>query len=98
MSCTGAVIAYKMSQIFLRDLIFSLAPEKISKFRSEIQRHRHHLVPYLIAIRIPPIAPHWLYNMASPIIKVPLRYFTLGEPIGWQWVPEITRNELRIRS
>lgn len=37
---------------------------------------------YLVAIRMAPIAPHWFINMASPIVKVQLRYYFLGCFLG----------------
>lgn len=69
-------------------------PSSPFRFRNELQRHRHHLAHYLIALRFTPVAPHWFINMASPIVKIPIHYYFIGglrggKGLAWLGAPPL---------
>lgn len=54
----------------------------LQKIRLQVQRYRSELLVYLIFLRLTPVFPNWLLNLASPIVGVPLRVFLLSTALG----------------
>lgn len=48
----------------------------------QVDKHRDHLINYIIFLRITPFLPNWFINITSPIINVPLGVFFLGTFLG----------------
>lgn len=48
----------------------------------QVDRHREHLINYIIFLRITPFLPNWFINITSPVINVPLGVFFLGTFLG----------------
>uniref|UniRef100_A0A672LWV3 Transmembrane protein 41B-like n=1 Tax=Sinocyclocheilus grahami TaxID=75366 RepID=A0A672LWV3_SINGR len=54
-----------------------------SMFRPwSVDKHREHLINYIIFLRITPFLPNWFINITSPVINVPLGVFFLGTFLG----------------
>lgn len=51
-------------------------------FLYQVDRHRDHLINYIIFLRITPFLPNWFINITSPVINVPLGVFFIGTFIG----------------
>lgn len=49
---------------------------------SQVERHREHLINYIIFLRITPFLPNWFINITSPVINVPLKVFFIGTFLG----------------
>lgn len=47
-----------------------------------VERHRDHLLNYVVFLRVTPLLPNWFINLASPVIGVPLVPFTVGTFFG----------------
>ncbi|ORC85887.1 SNARE associated golgi family protein [Trypanosoma theileri] len=54
----------------------------LSKIRTQVHRHRSELFVYLLFLRLTPILPNWLVNLASPVVGVPIRVFALATFVG----------------
>ncbi|GET86833.1 hypothetical protein, conserved [Leishmania tarentolae] len=54
----------------------------LTKIRSQVACHRSDLFVYLIFLRLTPILPNWLVNLASPVLGVPLRTFAGATFLG----------------
>ncbi|KAH9598368.1 SNARE associated Golgi protein [Trypanosoma melophagium] len=54
----------------------------LSKIRTQVHRHRSELFVYLLFLRLTPILPNWLVNLASPVVGVPIRIFALATFVG----------------
>lgn len=54
----------------------------VPKLRAQVVRFRSELLAYLLFLRLTPILPNWLINLASPIVGVPLTHFALATFIG----------------
>uniref|UniRef100_A0A915PTJ0 BING4 C-terminal domain-containing protein n=1 Tax=Setaria digitata TaxID=48799 RepID=A0A915PTJ0_9BILA len=80
-SACGAQICYFFALLFGRERIMALAPEKISKWRNEISDFDS-LFYFIIFLRITPVLPNWLINLASPIFDVPISAFFFGTFLG----------------
>ncbi|MCP9265412.1 WD repeat-containing protein 46 [Dirofilaria immitis] len=65
------------SFLFGRERILAFAPEKISKWKNEVTDFDS-LFYFIIFLRITPILPNWLINLASPIFDVPVSTFFSG--------------------
>ncbi|RNF26360.1 SNARE associated golgi family protein [Trypanosoma conorhini] len=54
----------------------------LAKIRLQVNRYRGDLFVYLLFLRLTPILPNWLVNLASPVVGVPLRVFALATCLG----------------
>ncbi|KAF8300307.1 putative SNARE associated Golgi protein [Trypanosoma cruzi] len=54
----------------------------LAKIRLQVTRYRGDLFVYLLFLRLTPILPNWLVNLASPVVGVPLRVFALATCLG----------------
>lgn len=56
----------------------------VQRLTSEVRKHRDagDLFGYFLFLRLTPVLPNWLINLASPIAEVPVWMFTLGTAIG----------------
>ncbi|KAJ8298807.1 hypothetical protein KUTeg_022867 [Tegillarca granosa] len=69
--------------IFLSILSGFLFPFPLALFLvCLVERHREHLLNYIIFLRITPFLPNWFINITSPVINVPLTPFFLGTFFG----------------
>lgn len=48
----------------------------------QVDKHRDHLINYIIFLRITPFLPNWFINITSPVINVPLGVFFIGTFLG----------------
>lgn len=81
-SATGAVICYTISHLFGRAFVLRKFPERIAKWQADIGQHRDDFLNYIIFLRVTPILPNWLINIASPVLNVPLKPFFWGTFLG----------------
>lgn len=81
-SAIGASVCYLLSALVGRPLVQRYWPERVRQWSLHVARHRHHLLNYVIFLRITPFLPNWFINIASPVIGVPLRTFFVGTFIG----------------
>lgn len=51
-------------------------------FSWQVDKHRDHLINYIIFLRITPFLPNWFINITSPVINVPLGVFFVGTFLG----------------
>uniref|UniRef100_A0A672REN2 Transmembrane protein 41B n=1 Tax=Sinocyclocheilus grahami TaxID=75366 RepID=A0A672REN2_SINGR len=51
-------------------------------YYQSVDKHREHLINYIIFLRITPFLPNWFINITSPVINVPLGVFFLGTFLG----------------
>ncbi|KAG2463095.1 TM41B protein, partial [Polypterus senegalus] len=58
----------------------------LSKYKdtyyTQVDKHREHLINYIIFLRITPFLPNWFINITSPVINVPLGVFFIGTFLG----------------
>ncbi|CAJ1987084.1 SNARE associated Golgi protein [Leishmania donovani] len=54
----------------------------LTKIRSQVSHHRADLFVYLLFLRLTPILPNWLVNLASPVLGVPLHTFAGATLLG----------------
>ncbi|XP_040266130.1 transmembrane protein 41B [Bufo bufo] len=78
----GASFCYLLSYQVGRPVVYKYLTEKAVKWSQQVERHRDHLINYIIFLRITPFLPNWFINITSPIINVPLKVFFLGTFLG----------------
>ncbi|XP_064634899.1 transmembrane protein 41B-like isoform X2 [Lineus longissimus] len=81
-SATGASFCYLLSYLVGRALVNKYIPERVSEWSSHVEKHRQHLLNYIIFLRITPFLPNWFINITSPVINVPLFPFFVGTFLG----------------
>lgn len=83
----GACSCYILSLLVGTSLV-ELVDRKLMKgkglhtIRRQVRSYRSELFVYLLFLRLTPILPNWLVNMASPVAGVPLRVFALATAVG----------------
>lgn len=54
----------------------------LPKIRHQVQKNRGDLLVYMLFLRLTPILPNWLVNLASPVVGVPASVFAVGTFFG----------------
>ncbi|KAM4617333.1 transmembrane protein 41B [Discoglossus pictus] len=78
----GASFCYLLSYLVGRPVVYKYLTEKAVKWSQQVERHRDHLINYIIFLRITPFLPNWFINITAPVINVPLKIFFLGTFLG----------------
>lgn len=68
----------------LQEVLLGLFPARIDAFAKALQKHKHHLINYMIFLRVTPLLPSWFINTASPVVGFPFREYIAGTAIGLQ--------------
>ncbi|KAJ3593021.1 hypothetical protein NHX12_005359 [Muraenolepis orangiensis] len=74
---TQVLMAY-----FTTPVVYRYLSERAQKWSQQVDKHRKHLINYIIFLRITPFLPNWFINITSPVINVPLGVFFLGTFLG----------------
>ncbi|XP_021442178.1 transmembrane protein 41B isoform X3 [Oncorhynchus mykiss] len=78
----GASFCYMLSYLVGRPVVYRYLTERAQKWSQQVDKHRDHLINYIIFLRITPFLPNWFINITSPVINVPLGVFFLGTFFG----------------
>ncbi|XP_070554257.1 transmembrane protein 41B-like [Ptychodera flava] len=78
----GATNCYLLSYLVGRRLVQKYIPDRVAEWAATVNRHREHLLNYILFLRITPFLPNWFINIASPVIDVPLTPFFVGTFFG----------------
>lgn len=78
----GASFCYMLSYLVGRPIVYKYLTEKATKWSQQVDKHRDHLINYIIFLRITPFLPNWFINITSPVINVPLGVFFIGTFLG----------------
>ncbi|XP_066556951.1 transmembrane protein 41B [Amia ocellicauda] len=78
----GASFCYMLSYLVGRPVVYKYLTEKAIKWSQQVDKHREHLINYIIFLRITPFLPNWFINITSPVINVPLGVFFIGTFFG----------------
>ncbi|XP_076012348.1 transmembrane protein 41B [Genypterus blacodes] len=78
----GASFCYMLSYLVGRPVVYKYLTERAQRWSQQIDKHRDHLINYIIFLRITPFLPNWFINITSPVINVPLGVFFLGTFLG----------------
>jgi len=82
---SGATLCYLLSATLAAPLIRRCLPGRLADMQERIApvvAHPHRLFWYMLAMRITPVCPNWLVNLASPLIGVPLHVFIAATLVG----------------
>lgn len=82
LSAVGATCCYALSNFFGKHYILHYFSGKITPLSTKIHGHRHNLFFYLLSLRLFPVAPNWLMNMAAPVLDIPVHLFFLSVFFG----------------
>ncbi|XP_069479772.1 transmembrane protein 41B [Ambystoma mexicanum] len=78
----GASFCYLLSYLVGRPIVYKYFTERAVNWSKQVDRHREHLINYVIFLRITPFLPNWFINITSPVIDVPLGVFFWGTFLG----------------
>ena len=79
-SCTvGAVVVFLISRLTVGDAVESRTGPRVRALAEDIRKDAFF---YLLTLRLIPITPFWLANVAAGLIAIPLRTFVAATFIG----------------
>ncbi|KPI87561.1 hypothetical protein ABL78_3358 [Leptomonas seymouri] len=83
----GATCCYLLSRTVGTSLVEAIdlrlmKGKGITKIRAQVACYRSDLFVYLLFLRLTPILPNWLVNLASPVVGVPLHIFAGATMLG----------------
>ncbi len=78
----GASICYFLSSALAKYFIFKYFSKRVLQFKHSIEQNKDNLFFYMLFLRITPLLPNWLINLASPIVGVPFKYFFFATFFG----------------
>jgi len=75
----GAVLAFLAARYLLQDAIRNKFGTRLEKIDAELEKEGFN---YLLSLRLVPVFPFFLINLASGLTRIPLRSFLLATVIG----------------
>ncbi|XP_072322615.1 transmembrane protein 41B [Scyliorhinus torazame] len=81
-SGVGASFCYMLFYLVGRPVVYKYLTDRATKWSQQVDKHREHLINYIIFLRITPFLPNWFINITSPVINVPLGVFFIGTFLG----------------
>jgi uncharacterized membrane protein YdjX (TVP38/TMEM64 family) len=81
-SAIGATNCYLLSRKFGKTFVKEKFSEKLDRWADQLKSHSHHLLNYIIVLRLSPFPPNWFANIAAPHVGVPLKIFFIGTFFG----------------
>ncbi|HEY3308169.1 MAG TPA: TVP38/TMEM64 family protein [Desulfuromonadaceae bacterium] len=75
----GAVLAFLVSRYLLQDLVLKRFGHRLDGINRELERQG---LGYLLFLRLVPLFPFFLINLAAGVTRLPLRTFIIGTFIG----------------
>lgn len=79
---SGSSLCFLLSKVLGRGLVERCFPSLLTRFRSQIVRHRSNLFFYLLFLRISPLLPNWFISVSSPILDIPWLTFAGATLLG----------------
>ncbi|CAD6184317.1 unnamed protein product [Caenorhabditis auriculariae] len=93
LTCFGASFCFILSSICARPLVERCLASRLAVLRAKMFGQRHRLWLFLLSARVFPFTPHWLLNVMSPALDVPLATHAFTVSIGM-----IPYNTLCVRA
>ena len=75
----GATLLFLFARFVARDLLHRYAGEAVRRMEAGF---RHNAMSYMLVLRLVPLFPFWLVNLAPAFLDVPLRTFVIGTIVG----------------
>jgi uncharacterized membrane protein YdjX (TVP38/TMEM64 family) len=75
----GAVLAFLVTRYLLRDLVMDKFGDRLESMNRELEERG---ISYLLFLRLVPLFPFFLINLAAGLTRLPLRTFFFGTMIG----------------
>ena len=75
----GATLAFLVTRYLLRDLVLAKFGPKLEVLNRELEERG---LNYLLFLRLVPVFPFFLINLAAGLTRLPLRTFIIGTMIG----------------
>ncbi len=75
----GATLAFLVTRYLLRDLVLNKFGSKLERINRELETQGFN---YLLFLRLVPVFPFFLINLAAGLTRLPLRTFFFGTMLG----------------
>eukprot|EP00760_Papus_ankaliazontas_P038617 PhM_4_TR9210/c0_g1_i2/m.68975 len=83
----GACSCYTLSMLVGRPLVSTVdgylsGGTGVARFQAKIEENKGHLWGFLLFLRVSPVLPNWLINLASPVLDVKITPFATATAVG----------------
>ncbi|CAI4227606.1 unnamed protein product [Auanema sp. JU1783] len=80
LTAIGSSFCFLLSALFARPIITKYFSGKLSTIKLQMATERDRIFFFLLSARVFPFTPHWLLNICSPFLGIPLRihFSTVG--------------------
>lgn len=82
LTAIGASNCFLLSRLAGRELIMRRFSATIQQLREKLGESEQQMFVFLVSVRVFPMTPNWLLNMAAPLLHIPLPMFFLSVLIG----------------
>lgn len=82
LTAVGATCCYMLSRLFGLNIVKQLLKTRIESFQGMVLQKSDGLFFFLLFLRLFPMTPNWLINIASPLVGVPIHLFFLSVFVG----------------
>ncbi|UMM14695.1 hypothetical protein L5515_002397 [Caenorhabditis briggsae] len=82
LNAIGASFCFCLSALFAAPIVERYLKTRIENLRVMVNAERERLWLFLLSARVFPFTPHWLLNISSPFLDVPLRYHASSVFVG----------------
>ena len=84
LTALGSSFTYLISKHLIGSFIFGrlISESRLASLRSRVEMNRKNLLYFIISLRMLPLVPGGITNLASPFLKIPLDTFFFGTFIG----------------
>jgi len=81
-AAAGATTCFLLVKYTAAGLVMRAIPEQVKKVEKMMEDHKSNLFYYFLFLRISPLLPNWLLNIASPMTPVSTSIFFWGTALG----------------
>ncbi|MFH4978348.1 hypothetical protein AB6A40_005057 [Gnathostoma spinigerum] len=82
LSMIGASLCYLLSKCVAKPLVDRFFSKQVSVLRNAVKENNARLFYFLISARVFPLTPHWLLNICSPFVHIPILKFAASVLFG----------------
>lgn len=81
-TATGATICYLLSKTYAKGLVFKYFPKRFEAFEQKVNSNQDRLFYFMMFLRLVPVAPGWVINVAAPLVGIPIVTFYITTFLG----------------
>lgn len=78
----GSTVCYMLSQTLLKGFVLQYKRNLVFRFSELVRSYKNHIYLFMVFLRVTPMVPNPIVNLASPLVGIPVHVFFLGTFVG----------------